>query len=69
MWLASYGNMRGGGEGGMSIISNIAYTTVIHSIHADMKCGACTNHKAIPNQLPVSRTDQAEIVTRVVGKK
>ena len=25
--------------------------------------------EAIPNQLPVSRTDQAEIVTRVAGKK
>ena len=25
--------------------------------------------KAIPNQLPVSRTDQAEIATRVAGKK
>ena len=31
--------------------------------------GAYSEGKATPNQLPVSRTDQAEIVTRVAGKK
>ena len=31
---------------------------------ARLKC-----HQAIPNQLPVSRTDEAEIVTRVAGKR
>ena len=31
---------------------------------ARLKC-----HQAIPNQLPVSRTDQAEIVTWVAGKR